>query len=204
MQKQATKSASKPQYTHKAYWHKRSDMLYYQYIDYIVRTIGRNARTMIDVGSGSCPYLDWFDWIPRRISIDPNVPYNSPAVVGIKGDIFELPLSEKFDLCSCLQVLEHIPDPISFAKRLSTLARVVLVSVPYKWSNLVKPTRSHLHDPVTYEKLTEWFGREANYKIVVREPFLTRKSQRLIAIYDSDQLAKYDSRIVKGRRRRKQ
>ena len=69
------------------YWRRRSDMLYYQYFRFIVRCIGADARSMIDVGSGNAPYLEWFDWIPREISVDLEVPYRSETVEGIAGNI---------------------------------------------------------------------------------------------------------------------
>jgi hypothetical protein len=58
--------------------------------------------------------------------------------------------------------------------------------VPYKWGDEPRRTPGHVHDPVTYEKLTGWMGREANYKIIVEEPFQQLKSKRLIALYDRD------------------
>ena len=62
-------------YVSGAYWRERSDMMYYKYLDYILRSVGKDAGGLIDVGSGSCPYLDWWDWIPERVSVDIRVPY---------------------------------------------------------------------------------------------------------------------------------
>ncbi len=42
----------------------------------------------------------------------------------------------------------------------------------------------HIHDPADQKKLAEWFGREPNYKIIVREPFF--KKRRMIAYYDRE------------------
>lgn len=178
-------------YETQAYWQRRSDMLYYRYIDYIIRAIAVDARSMVDVGTGNCPYLEWFDWIPERVSIDIRTPYSSDSVKGIKGDIFKLPITKKYDICSCLQVLEHVPDAGAFGKRLLEMSDLVVVSVPYKWPTFPKVTTGHVHDPVDYEKLTGWMGRPANYKQVVQEPFSNAKSQRLIAIYDRDPRRKF-------------
>lgn len=161
-------------------------MMYYQYVRRIIGALGANAQTMIDVGSGNCPYLEWFNWIPERVSVDIRVPYTSDHVRGIKGDIFELQFPKVFDLCTCLQVLEHVPDATAFGRRLLELARIVAVSVPYKWPNSPKPTPGHLHDPVDLSKLTGWMGREANYHIVVEEPLSSSpRRRRLIAVYES-------------------
>jgi hypothetical protein len=167
------------------YWAKRRDMMYYRYIDRLVRTAGADANSLIDVGSGNCPYLEWFYWIERRVSVDIDAPYASETVEGIRGDIHELTFPGRFDLCTCFQVLEHIPDATSFARRLLELSDRVIVSVPYKWPTQPK-TPDHVHDPVTHEKLSAWMGREPNWQMVVSEPVKSPRARRLIAIYDAD------------------
>lgn len=154
---------------------------------------------MIDVGSWNCPYLEWWGWIADRVSVDIRVPYESASVKGIKGDIHELNFDRKFDLCTCFQVLEHVPDATRFARRLLELGNLVVASVPYEWS--IEPERSagHIHDPVSYEMLTGWFGRPANYKIVVEEPFGQRKHKRLIALYDQDPVRRFSSGLAAHR-----
>jgi Methyltransferase domain len=191
-----TKKAS-PSYATGNYWRDRSDLIYYRYIEYIMRVVGRDATSMIDVGSGNCPYLEWFDWINDRRSVDIRVPYQSDNVQGIKGDIHNLNFDKKFDLCTCFQVLEHVPDAALFARRLQELAEIVIVSVPYKWPE--NSTKGHVHDPVTYQKLTDWMGREANYKIIASEPFRRQKHERLIAVYASDPDLRYGQPDIKAR-----
>src|SRR5690554_2100165 len=106
------------------YWRKRSDMMYYRYLDYIIRSVGASADSLIDVGSGNCPYLDWWDWISHRVSVDIRVPYESAGVNGIQGDIFELEFDKIFDLCTCFQVLEHVPEAERFSRRLLELGKL--------------------------------------------------------------------------------
>jgi hypothetical protein len=178
------KSKKKSDYQTQSYWKRRSGMIYYRYIEKIIEQLGASAQSMIDVGSGNCPYMEWFDWIPERVSVDIRVPYSSEHVKGIQGDIFKLKFPKRFDICTCLQVLEHVPDAKEFSQRLLQLGQIVVVSVPYKWPNTPKPTPGHVHDPVDYTKLTAWIGREADYKIVVEEPLYSNpKSRRLIAVY---------------------
>ena len=173
-------------YETQAYWQRRSDSLYYRYVDYIIRTVGVDAQSLIDVGTGNCPYLEWFDWITRRVSVDIGTPYRSETVEGIQGDIHRLDFPDRFDICTCLQVLEHVPDAGAFGRRLLELADLVVISVPLMWNPNPVPVPGHIHDPVSYEKLTDWMGREANYKIMVQEPFLRGRNKRLIALYDRD------------------
>jgi methyltransferase family protein len=178
------------------YWAERSELLYYQYFRFIVRCVGHDARSMADVGSGNCPYLDWFDWIPERVSIDLRTPYRSAAVQGVQGDIRALELP-RFDLVSCLQVLEHVDDPAAFARRLLAIGRLVLVSVPHRWP---RGTPGHRHDPVTLRKLERWFGRRANYHVLVREPFLGAKGERLLALFDADPARHFGTATRRHRR----
>lgn len=201
----AAKPATKPApnaFQTQAYWQRRSDMLYYRYIDYIIRAVAVNAKSMVDVGTGNCPYLEWFDWIPERVSIDIRTPYASDTVKGIKGDIFKIPVTRKYDICTCLQVLEHVPDAAAFGRRLLEMSDLVVISVPYNWPTFPKVTKGHLHDPVDYDKLTGWMGRKANYKQVVQEPFSSTKSQRLIAIYDRDPGRKFSHSLAETMVRR--
>lgn len=164
------------------YWARRSDLLYYQYFRMIIRCVGKDAGSMIDIGSGNAPYLEWFDWIGKRVSVDIRTPYRSATVEGIKGDIHKLTFPEKFDICTCMQVMEHVPEAGPFAQRLLELGKLLVVSVPYKWPK--GKTNGHVHDPVDLEKLTAWFGRKPNYSQIVKEPFSASKGRRLFAIYD--------------------
>ena len=129
------------------YWQRRSGLLYYKYLNSIVRDIGASAQSIVDVGTGHLPYLEWFDWIPEKVAVDLLPPYSSETVKGISGDIFELSFPKKFDLCTCMQVIEHVPDAGRFARRLMEIAHVVLVSVPHKWP--AGAMHGHVHDPVT-------------------------------------------------------
>jgi SAM-dependent methyltransferase len=165
-----------------AYWAERYDKLYYQYFRFIIRCIGPNAGSIIDVGSGKSPYLEWFDWIPRKVSIDIRAPYGSKTVTPIVGNILETDFDETFDICTCLQVLEHVREPVPFAKRLLELGHLVLISVPFRWP--AGKVKGHVNDPVDLDNIISWFGRKPNYHQVVREPFNRTYGSRLFALFD--------------------
>jgi SAM-dependent methyltransferase len=186
-------------YSDGSYWRQRSDLLYYQYFRFIVRCTGARAGSILDVGSGNSPYLEWFDWIPEKVSVDIQAPYQSKTVRGIEGDIHELRFPERFDICTCMQVLEHIRQPEPFARRLLELGHLVLVSVPFKWP--AGTVKGHVNDPVDLDLVTAWFGRRPNYHQVVREPFVSTRGSRMFALFDpADPTRKFGPDIRKDRR----
>ena len=180
-----------------AYWADRFDMMYYQYVDFILRVVARDAESMVDVGTGGCPYIEWFDWIPDRTSIDLHESYVSETVKGVTGDILAMDFADRFDIGTCLQVLEHIPDPAPFCARLQEICRNLIVSVPLDWPE--GRTEGHIHDPVTAAKLEHWMGRKPNYSVVVTEPFRKINHRRLIAVYDPDPTRKYFASDIEKR-----
>ena len=175
--------------------------MYYSYVDYIVRTVGRDAQTMIDVGTAQCPYLEWFDWIPDRTSFDMVDPYQSDTVKGIQGDFFGYDFPDApYDIVTCLQVLEHVPKPRKFARKLLTMGNIVIISVPFKWPE--SAADDHVHDPVDQAKLKRWTGREPTYFHIVREPFRGRVGRRAIAVYENGRTKGYGRNDFKDRIRR--
>ena len=87
-------------------------------------------------------------------------------------------------VCTCFQVLEHIPEPRAFTQRLFDLGKTVVIAVPYLWPE--GRTNNHIHDPVDRGKLKSWTGRSPNYSTIIAEPFGSVKHQRLIAAYHPD------------------
>ena len=161
-----------------SYWKRRSHLMYYQYLDQMVRVLAKEANSMIDIGSSNIPIIESFDWVPYRYALDLNQPYESNTVKGIKEDFLSHNPQEKYDFALCLQVLEHIPDVHEFALKLFDIAHHVIISVPYKWD---PPHRTHVHDPVDFDKLYDWTGRKPTYHIVISELF--SKRQRLLCYY---------------------
>lgn len=139
------------------------------------------------MGSYGCPYLDWFTWIPDRYSIDLLKPYEAPGIVGMKMDFLKYQPEKRFDLLTCLQVIEHVEDVERFCEKLLQTARVLVVSVPYKWQEGM--VEGHIHDPVDFKKMNTWFGREPNYFHIVTE--VASPLSRLICIYDVESNKKW-------------
>jgi hypothetical protein len=167
-----------------AYWRDRRNLLYYQVVRQLVEGLGQGAESMLDVGSAACPYLDWFPHIPVRVSLDIERPYRAAGVEAVTADFLEWRTDRRFDIVTCLQVMEHVEDPAAFAKKLLALGRTVIVSVPHAWPP--GSVDGHRHDPVTERKMRSWFGREPNFSYVCRE--VLTHSDRLIQVYEPNAL----------------
>jgi hypothetical protein len=137
------------------YWNARRQMIYYQALYQFVCVVGRNAGSLIDIGSASAQYVDWFQWIPARYILDFRIAKKPEGVTCIESDFLAYEPQQKFDVVLCLQVLEHVPNPAAFCAKLKSIARQLLVSVPYKW---LGNTPGHIHDPVDEKKLEGWMG----------------------------------------------
>lgn len=170
--------------------------MYYKYIDRLVSSFAAEARSIIDVGSANAAYLEAFDWISERHTLDKRKAYSSEKVRGITADFFEFQPPHRYDFATCLQVLEHVEDAASFVDKLFSIADNVLISVPYKWN---PPAKSHIHDPVDRKKLFSWTRRKPDYEVLVTEPLIAScYGQRLIAYYH-DPSEKFDLKKYRER-----
>lgn len=159
-------------------------MMYYKYIDILVKAFGYDAKNILDVGSANTKYIEAFHWIPEKFTLDIKNPYKSPNVTAIETDFFDYHPNKKFDFVTCFQVLEHIPDVQPFAQKLFTMSNRVLLSVPYMWPENAED--EHVNDPIDEKKLYEWTGKRPSYSIIVTEPLRNPRkgiSKRLISYY---------------------
>jgi hypothetical protein len=141
-------------------------------------------HSVLDVGSNGCPNLEWFPRAERRVSVDIELPYSGSGIENIRSDFLAYHPAERFELCTCLQVLEHIDEPAPFARHLLAVSRHLVVSVPYMWPE--GSSRWHVQDPVDEGKMLTWFGRPPDYQEIATEKRNTPKSRRMICYYQSD------------------
>lgn len=166
--------------TNPDYWEGRKNYLYYQVVRVLATGISKDATAILDVGSSGCPYLEWFPDVPHRTSLDLRKPYEAEGIKSITSNYLKWEVDRHYDLVLCLQVLEHVPDAASFAKKLLASGRIVVASVPYKWKD--GSVSSHVHDPVDEAKMLSWFGRQPNYSYVCQE--VLSGARRLVCVYD--------------------
>jgi hypothetical protein len=162
-----------------SYWEGRKAAVYLYVCKLLCQKYGPDSGTVIDVGSNGTPTLEWHrKWATRMVSLDLVRPYRAEAVESLKQDFFKFEPTEQFDLVTCFQVLEHVPDPQVFAQKLLSIGKVLVVSVPYKWR--AGACKHHIHDPVDEEKMFAWFGRKPDYSYVARE---LNNVERMIQVY---------------------
>lgn len=162
-----------------SYWAARRDAVYLRIVRDICDTIAGRAETVLDVGSNGTPILEWRRRGARRlVSIDLRNPYVAEGVESITHDFLSYPIAEPFDLVTCLQVLEHVPDAATFAQKLLAAGKIVVVSVPYKWPK--GACSYHIHDPVDEHTMQSWFGKPPTSQHIAREP---QGVCRLVQVY---------------------
>jgi hypothetical protein len=161
------------------YWEQRKDAIYLFAAKLICNKYGGDPASVVDVGSNGTPTLEWHrDTAVELVSVDLREPYRAAGVLSLKCDFLKYQPPAPFDLATCFQVLEHVRNPAAFARRLLAIARVVIVSVPYKWRKGL--CKYHLQDPVDEAKMFDWFEQEPTFSYVARE--LNRRA-RLINVY---------------------
>jgi Methyltransferase domain len=163
------------------YWERRKNSVYLHAAQAVCRRFGEGPATVIDVGSNGTPTLEWHrESAKRLVSVDLVRPYRAEGVESVVTDFLAYEPDTKFDLVTCFQVLEHVPEPGPFARKLLTLGKVVVISVPYKWPK--GKCKEHPNDPVDEAKLRDWFGRRPNFSHLSKEIEFDRKA-RLIHVY---------------------
>lgn len=158
------------------YWAQRKHYEYYREVERLARSHVPEGGSVIDVGAGVTQLLYRFDWFERRVSLDRQERAQQRGIELITADFLAYQPSERFDLVLCLQVLEHLGDPAPFARKLLTLGRTVIISVPYNWPS--GRQASHRQDPVDEAKLRSWSGTQPVETRIVRNGM-----ERIIAVY---------------------
>ena len=161
------------------YWERRRHFRYY---DEVVRLAGLHVPgggRVLDVGANETDVLQRLTWFQHLVALDKHYYPPHRGVESHTMDFLDYRPAVPFDLVLCLQVLEHLQDPASFARKLLATGRTVIVSVPHRWP--AGASRRHLHDPVDAATLRRWTQREPLAMSVV-----TDGRERLIAVYRGD------------------
>jgi hypothetical protein len=140
----------------KSYMNKRmNNLTYYKTVLRLAQQYSPDAQSVIDVGA-PWPFVTAFDWIPRKVMLNDRYPEGMttpPDVTAIMADFYEYEPEHQFDLVLCNQVMEHVPDPASFAKKLLSIGKVVVASVPYMWH---EGTPGHVQHEIDMDTFLSW------------------------------------------------
>lgn len=160
------------------YWQARKDYVYLNVATKLMKLLGPSAQTALDVGSAGTPTVMNFA-APRKYSVDWGNPYVHQEVISANCNYLEWSAPESMHIASCMQVLEHIPDPKPFARKLLEDSEVVIASVPH----LERPggNPGHLHNMITREKFADWFAREPNFLYIAKE---LSGDERMVGVWD--------------------
>jgi hypothetical protein len=174
-----TPTSTAPSSKAASYWEKRKDSIYLHAARQICLKYAPSPAGVLDVGSNRTPTLEWHrETALRLVSLDLRRPYEAAGVESVISDFIAYQIDEPYDLVTCFQVLEHVPNPAPFARKLLVSGKTCIVSVPFKWK--AGKNKEHIHDPVDAEKMLHWFGREPDYQYLATE---LNKVRRLIQVY---------------------
>jgi len=177
----------------------RKHMRYYDTLFYTTMQYGADAKSIIEVGCASDPFLKHLGWIDQRTCVAPYfveygndsgkyVHLNSTSdIKKVTADFmeYELPNDEKFDLLLCNQVLEHVPKPASFMKKLIASAKTSIISVPYNWGDCGE-TCNHKTHHITIDQLKKWSAPHVPvYHKIVEEEGSGGNRKRVIVVFET-------------------
>lgn len=158
------------------YWDRRQDLNYYRAVIELSRKHVPAGTHVLDVGALDTGVLTRLDWFPHRVALD--VAYAPPRrrIERVRMDFLDYRPPVSFDLVLCLQTLEHLNAPRSFARKLLETGKTVIISVPYRWP--AGTYAAHKQDPVDEAKLKSWTGQDPIGTLIARDG-----RERLIAVF---------------------
>lgn len=175
----------------------RSGLRYYDAAMAMMLPFTANATSAVEVGCVKPSFVRHLSWVERKVCVAPyfaaykgldsgarasddddDVEYVEADFLTWRGEDDD---DRIFDVAMSLQVLEHVVDPGAFMTKLLGIARVVVVSVPYMWSDC-KTNCNHRHHMISADTLKTWSGNVTPaVEIIVRER--GNGAARLIAVY---------------------
>jgi hypothetical protein len=159
-----------------SYWQDRKTYKYYQKVIEIISKY-TECDSIIDIGGRDTEILKDLP-MKEKVCLDINKLPENEGVRTIKCDFYKWTPDKKYDIVTCLQVLEHLDDPKSFAKKLLELGnKVVIISVPYKWPKGF--CKHHVQDPVDEDKILSWTEKTCDESYIIEDDSV----KRIICVY---------------------
>lgn len=163
----------------------RDHFRYYDTLYFISKQFGLDAKSVLEVGCTSDPFIKHLDWVDERTCVAPYSAYGKKSsgqqVSMTKADFYEWKAPKVYDLVLCGQVAEHVEDPKTFVRKLVETAKVAIISVPYMWGPDEKA--HHVTDYISLETVEQWtHPKKPVLSTIVQED---RSLRRLIVVYIS-------------------
>lgn len=176
---------------------KKQDHQYYRDTWCALQFLGSGARTIVDVGSNVPPFLLSADWIPQREIVSKYFPGKErPCGMsthctlqdGIQAsvqDFYEWQPKQTYDIALSMQVIEHVPNPTRFMRKLLKTGRKVVVTVPYRWDKEDKNHKVKQHN-IMLQDMRKWAGKHELHWHVSQDGAEGKYSQRLLMVFEGD------------------
>ena len=168
------------------YWNQRKNFVYLHVCRRLIEIVAHSATAVGDIGSNRSPILDYFGAKQTKYSVDIENPYRADDVISVTEDFYTWQSPETLQVGTCFQVIEHVPDPAKFCRRMLELFEVSIISVPYLEPSGVNP--GHINNDINLPKLVKWFDREPNFHYIARE---LSGDERIICIFDKTTTRKF-------------
>ena len=164
------------------YEEERKEFKYYKKTHDIIEDIQKKTsiNNIVDVGGWKGFFVENTNIKDKTVIDLHKMEDKSDGVTRISTNFLEYNPEKKYDIVTCLQVLEHINDNDveKFAKKLFDISeKYVVISVPYKWKKGI--CKWHCQDPVDKDKLLKWTSVTPNEEYIITD----RGMDRLISVY---------------------
>jgi len=186
---------------------------YYDSLFFLTMQYGRGAKSLLEVGCASDPFSKYLNWIEDRTCVAPYfIQYAGGGTIAshqlaaskdmygvefVEADFMTYEATpaatttssavaakkEKYDLLLCSQVVEHVPDPGAFFRKLIESAKTSIISVPYNWPPCGKIC-NHVTDHITLDTILEWSKPHTpQHYTIVKEGAGGASSRRIITVF---------------------
>ena len=159
------------------YWNKRQHLAYYKKIIEICSKILKNNEnySIIDFGCKNTEVI--FDLkCNKKFLLDKRNTYSKKQKLKIsekniqflEQNICDIEYENKFDICVCLQTLEHLKDPErAFQIIHKASKKYIIISLPYKWG--ARNPNGHLHHNIEQQLIKKWTGIEPDQSFIIED-----------------------------------
>jgi SAM-dependent methyltransferase len=170
------------------YWQRRKDATYYGLVidicsnilinnqDYSIIDFGcRNTEIIFNLKCDKKFLLDMqnhYNEEQKKIILEKNIKF-------LEQSIYDIKFENEFDVCLCLQTLEHLENPEKAFELIHKASKkYTIISLPYKWKS-----RLHNHSNINEQVIKKWTGIEPDDSFVIKEHQDECRSSRIINVY---------------------